>query len=317
MIQNPYKPHTAVYASNQGPATFTNGSFPYASSLHGMGLQPPPASFNSVSMPSAPEADTLSKEDRLNEFFRENDIAVYIREDIWALTDYEIILICDDSGSMKQKTDIGTRWSELKDVAKTVIGIGSILDDDGVDIWFLNRSKTPFTNVNCVEEVEHLFEKPPSGRTPLTRVLEEVMATETSKQKLIIIATDGVPTNSDGYPDIEAFSYVLMSRDADWNRISILACTDNDREVGYLNDLDKKVDRLDVIDDYDSERAEVLKVQGKNFPFSRGDYIMKMLLGPVMQRYDDLDEKRLYLSADGSIDVERMRKHARKACIVC
>jgi hypothetical protein len=39
----------------------------------------------------------------------------------------------------------------------------------------------------------------------------------------------------------------------------------------YLNDWDKKIPNLDVADDYRSERKEILKVQGKDFPFSFGD----------------------------------------------
>jgi hypothetical protein len=39
----------------------------------------------------------------------------------------------------------------------------------------------------------------------------------------------------------------------------------------YLNDWDKRIPNLDVADDYRSERQEILKVQGKQFPFSFGD----------------------------------------------
>jgi hypothetical protein len=38
---------------------------------------------------------------------------------------------------------------------------------------------------------------------------------------------------------------------------------------------------LDVIDDYRSERAEIQRVRGANFPFSFGDYIVKALLGSI------------------------------------
>ena len=39
----------------------------------------------------------------------------------------------------------------------------------------------------------------------------------------------------------------------------------------YLNNWDKKIPNLDVADDYRSEREEIQKVQGKEFPFSFGD----------------------------------------------
>jgi hypothetical protein len=39
----------------------------------------------------------------------------------------------------------------------------------------------------------------------------------------------------------------------------------------YLNDWDKRIPNLDVADDYRSEKQEIQKAQGKNFPFSFGD----------------------------------------------
>ncbi len=39
----------------------------------------------------------------------------------------------------------------------------------------------------------------------------------------------------------------------------------------YLNKWDKKIPNIDVADDYRSEREEIHKAQGKNFPFSFGD----------------------------------------------
>ena len=39
--------------------------------------------------------------------------------------------------------------------------------------------------------------------------------------------------------------------------VTFLACTDDLQDVKYLSNWDKTMDRLDVIDDYRSERAEV------------------------------------------------------------
>jgi hypothetical protein len=41
--------------------------------------------------------------------------------------------------------------------------------------------------------------------------------------------------------------------------------------MSYLNDWDKEIPNLDVVDDYKSERKEILKCQGKSFPFTFGD----------------------------------------------
>lgn len=68
-------------------------------------------------------------------------------------------------------------------------------------------------------------------------------------------------------------------------------CTDHDSEIAYLNDLDDQVRNLDVVDDYKSERAEVLRAQGKSFHFSKGDYVVKALLGPFDPYFDNLDAR--------------------------
>jgi hypothetical protein len=41
--------------------------------------------------------------------------------------------------------------------------------------------------------------------------------------------------------------------------------------MSYLNNWDKQIPDLDVVDDYKSEKAEILAKQGRSFPFSFGD----------------------------------------------
>jgi hypothetical protein len=41
--------------------------------------------------------------------------------------------------------------------------------------------------------------------------------------------------------------------------------------MSYLNDWDKTIPNLDVVDDYKNEKKEILACQGKSFPFSFGD----------------------------------------------
>ena len=46
---------------------------------------------------------------------------------------------------------------------------------------------------------------------------------------------------------------------------------DDDDCIGYLNEWDRKIPNLDVVDDYRNEKKEIQARQGKNFPFSFGD----------------------------------------------
>ena len=41
--------------------------------------------------------------------------------------------------------------------------------------------------------------------------------------------------------------------------------------MSYLNNWDKTIPNLDVVDDYKSEKAEIVACQGESFPFSFGD----------------------------------------------
>jgi len=68
-----------------------------------------------------------------------------------------------------------------------------------------------------------------------------------------------------------------------------MACTDDEASVGWLNDLDERFTEVDVTDDYYSEREEVLRAR-KVAKFTRGDWLIKALLGPVSAKFDAWDE---------------------------
>lgn len=222
--------------------------------------------------------------DRFRWVFDMYEINPYFHQDLTTLERFEIVVLCDDSGSMNTRVDgtAKTRWDELKEVVQMVIDLGGVLDQTGIDIMFLNRPG--MDNVRQFSQVEHLFRNRPSGSTPLGERLQEASRKKGPfKPMLLIVATDGVPDN------MKNFKKFLKHRDPNIY-ISILACSDKERDVGYLNKLDKKIPNLDVLDDYRSERKEVLKKQGKHFPYSFGDHVARMLLGPVYQKYDQLDE---------------------------
>lgn len=68
--------------------------------------------------------------------------------------------------------------------------------------------------------------------------------------------------------------------------MSILACSDNDNEVGYLNKLDQDIKNLDVLDDFTSENKEVQRRHGGTAPYTLGDHVARYMLGPVFPAYD-------------------------------
>ncbi|KAJ3244421.1 hypothetical protein HDU77_009906, partial [Chytriomyces hyalinus] len=219
---------------------------------------------------------------------------------------YDIVVICDDSGSMNTKSTAGltvsnpfapmpTRWDELKETVAIVTDIACALDDDGIDIYFLNRA--PLSSITSVEQLEQAFADAPRGYTPTARVLRQVLndrrqkkESEGAKKLLVLIATDGAPTDDSGDDDRDGLKRVLTDERPKKVPVVFLPCTDDDEEVGYLNEWDTSIADVDVVDDFYTERRQIKAVQGPQFPFSRGDWVCKMLLGPVDPEMDALDE---------------------------
>lgn len=89
------------------------------------------------------------------------------------------------------------------------------------------------------------------------------------------------PTNVNGELDIATLEGVLRNERTPLTYVTFLACTDDLQAVNYLSYWDKAIPKLDVLDDYRSERAEIQRTRGIHFPFSFGDYIVKALLGAI------------------------------------
>jgi len=228
-----------------------------------------------------------------------------------SLEGFEIAMIVDDSTSMRTPIidynqenispfdQLPTRWDELKQIVSIVIDLAATVDPDGIDIYFLNRQ--PLLHVTDSSQLDETFSRLPNGPTPISRVLSYVLElkrpTVHDRKLLILIATDGLPTDDKGQDDLSGLEKVLRTERLpfiDRIFVTFIACTNDLQLVAYLNNsFDKKIPYVDVLDDYRSERAEVLAVQGKNFPFSYGDYVVKLLMGSVDQWFDKLDERKV------------------------
>ena len=221
------------------------------------------------------------------------------------LEDFDICLVLDDSGSMANvlKTNSAdpyaktmTRWDEMKQAAVIITEVASCLDADGVDVFFLNRP--PIRGVTSANQITVAFQYPPQGFTPTTRTLQQVFQEKASvikeRKLLLMLITDGEPTDDVGNDGIREFLQLMRARSKNVH-VSIVACTDDENSMKYLDKLDKKDKTLDVTDDYKSELAQIRKARGSNYKFTFGDYVAKMMLGAVDARMDNLDQKKCNL----------------------
>eukprot|EP01062_Namystynia_karyoxenos_P023327 TRINITY_DN19013_c2_g1_i2.p1 TRINITY_DN19013_c2_g1~~TRINITY_DN19013_c2_g1_i2.p1 ORF type:complete len:388 (+),score=74.04 TRINITY_DN19013_c2_g1_i2:84-1166(+) len=285
-VVNPYAAGPPPAGATPAGATPVN---PYAAG-------PPPA------LPVARPADA-GRHERLQQVLRRFEISIAEAQDLVVLQDYDIVIIADDSGSMRVSSlphhmrplpgsgqPDPSRWEELKATVAMVIEIATVFDDDGIDLYFLNRP--PIKKIASVDDprLAEAFCQPPAGRTPLTQCLRHVVAeTEGEKPTLLVIATDGVPDS--GPADfIHTVDDIVSQRITRKRfRFQLMACTADDDAVGWMNQLDQRFKEVDTTDDYYSERAEVLKA-GRLQQFTRSDWVIKALLGPVSQKFDAWDE---------------------------
>ena len=188
----------------------------------------------------------------------------------------------------------GSRWDELRAIVQIIIEIGTVFDSNGVDVHFLNRP--PMMNVTDAQQVVESFSKKPGGLTPLTASLRRIFQSAASKpgsdkRLLVFVATDGAPTDTQGNVDIPGLENLMRNeRQANTTFVTFLACTDDEQSVAYLSQWDRSMQNVDVVDDYKSEREEIRRTRGYNYPFSFGDYVAKALLGAIDPQMDQLDE---------------------------
>ena len=215
-----------------------------------------------------------------------------------ALALYDVVVLADDSGSMR-----GKRWSDLQEIFGTLVNIARRFDQDGLGISFLNHRRAGRGIASEAQLNSFLDGITPSGGTRLgttldAKILREVrdLISDDMLQKpvLVLVITDGAPTGEDSdatesaiiemdryllrhdYPGkAVAYGFSQVGDDADAS--AWLDALDNHPEVG---------DRIDAVSDYQAEAAQVRRCGGT---YSPGQHVSKMLLGAIDPRYDDMD----------------------------
>lgn len=251
--------------------------------------------------------DNKSNLEKYKQLILKHEISSYYATKIRQLENFEIVFICDDSGSMRSKVkpnspyeQASTRWEELKDTVKKVMELAVLMDPDGLDIYFMNRE--PLLGATDTNTIEAMFLNEPSGYTPLIPAIERVLADKkqvmVERKLLIIIATDGVSTDQYGKENSDQVEKLLRAMEKNYVKlgvktfISFLACTDDDNVMKILDKWDRTIKGIDTVDDYESEKKQILEVNGSGFKFSRGDYMVKALIGAIDPELDNMDEPK-------------------------
>ncbi len=220
-------------------------------------------------------------------------------EELRTVLNAEIYLVIDDSGSTRatlkdgRGNNLGTRWDESKAIARPLIELSGILDDDGCTVGFLNRGTVD--NVRTWDDVVHMFKDDPAETdlTPLTAVMTELFAhpVKAGKIPLYIIIFDGEPTkvaHGHLHSDVDGFIEALKARDG---FVTFMINTDEPEDVAWVDRLDKDDATIETLDDYETERKQVKKTQGMGFAYSKGCHTIRGVLSAFFRKYDLLDEE--------------------------
>jgi hypothetical protein len=224
----------------------------------------------------------------LQSVLQKEGVSIAKAQEFAVLTNYDIVLILDDSSSMNTRSGKTTRWGELQGAASQLADIACCFDSDGIDVYFLNQGKIPNITSGSDARLARAYERGPSGSTPLTETLQKALADHSGQKPLLVmILSDGEPNG--GVKRLAGVIEDSIKRSSGRIRYQLMACTDNDNAVAWMDELDVKYAEVDATDDYETERAQVLKA-GIFSKFERGDWVAKACLGAVSKKWNCLDD---------------------------
>lgn len=239
-----------------------------------------------------------------------------------------LLFILDDSGSMEQTTSLTTlkyrsafmqrlpivrayqrRWDEVEDRLHLMLEILLEVKTGGpLEFRFLNHKAESMCihhddkhDAESVHAGLHdLFLRVrPSGPTPIFEALalafHEASFSSTGPH-MIYLFTDGCPT------DASTFSVraLICERASPRNSpLVLLSCTDHDADVRWMKDVDESAAFVAELDDFETERQEILRAQGPAIPYNHGWWVMCSLIAPLFAEIlDKLDEPGKTLSRE-------------------
>lgn len=252
-----------------------------------------------------PIAQRIAASGALPQIAQDWRMPMELAADLVKLALFDVILYCDDSGSMRFEEG-GDRIDDLKLIMSRVAYVTSKFDDDGIQVRFMN-DRTEGNGIRNEGQALQLVEQIKfSGLTPLgTSLYQKVLqplvlgpATQNRLQKpvLIIAITDGTPAgeNKDEIinvilrtdkelkrtrygPDAVSYQFAQVGNDLKAQRF--LEELDNHPVVGGL---------IDCTSNFEVEQAEMMRKSG--IDLTPDLWLVKLLMGPIDTSYDTKDE---------------------------
>ncbi|MGI2028383.1 hypothetical protein [Endozoicomonas acroporae] len=231
-----------------------------------------------------------------------------------ALKNYELHFIIDNSMSMDIQDgmvhpEVGVKMTRFEEAVYRLSHVADLLAHIpvmGIKIQSFTQEFPPIDTGGTPAEVamqmkrclDSIFMAKRLPSTPLypamLKSIEESERSVQSPPRIIYVFNDGEP-NKGGSK--EHIFELLKHRKAERSPVCLVACTDVDSSVEWMNEADEQPN-VHVVDDFQSEMREVKRHQGAAFPFTEGFYLMSTLLGPIDPLFDKADENHIFDHAD-------------------
>ncbi|KAJ3323004.1 hypothetical protein HDV06_002450 [Boothiomyces sp. JEL0866] len=243
--------------------------------------------------------------DEIGKIFDQYEIPLGMLSKLFELQTFDQMeFLIDDSGSMIQKTDClaangkhMSRWEEAKERLMDIIKIIAYIHTPKICIRFLNRAdviinerppgiKPEVFVAETASHIERVFAKVPGHSTPFLKKIKKSLGSYPNQRVVRYFFGDGQPDG--GQLAIDEIVKLITNRaNPKDNPITFVSCTSEDQEVEWMKECEELAPYCAEIDDYRSEKAEVLGDQGLAFPFSRGFYLLALIVGAMNP--EDLD----------------------------
>lgn len=233
---------------------------------------------------------SYNKFQNYQEFIQKYVIDKKYSQHISFVNNKRIILVIDDSGSMNLKTETGfSRWNQVINATKIIIKLATLVDN--IDIYFLNRYDK--LNVSDYSDIEQSFESDPAGVTPLNKTIEKINARYSREyyHNLVVILTDGAPTNSYGYPDIRTLKQTIKYMDPEKFNFVFYSFSPDRQETNYLN-IFFDLPFVYKLDYYYEEKKNLKTKFGPHYNYSFGDHIVRGLLFPYFPKLKHIEHEK-------------------------
>ena len=241
----------------------------------------------------------------LSRIFAKYEVPMGLLNKLLGLSDFEFAeMIVDDSGSMNQNTDSKdaqgrdmTRWQEVHTRIVQMFEILAYVPAPPIYVRFLNRAdiieckhapgeKPEVFLQRVLATLQKAWAVGPAGTTPAKERIAESLARCPGKAMLRYFFGDGAPNG--GKSSCHEITQMLIHRpNPEKSPFSFISCTNEDDQVEWMKECEEAAPFCSEFDDFVDEAREVLKDQGKAFPYTFGMHLVCQLVAAFNP--DDLD----------------------------